>query len=450
MKVTFVMYGAWFAQGGMEKYNRRLIRALSELPGVEGRVFSVLDAPSAPSLLPFRTGKGKKSAVMEAVAGHLMTGRPNHLILGHVDFLPLAALARVVAPFCKVTVLANGPEVWGDASHRRTPGWEALLARRAPHHIAALSEVTLRRMSRRHGIPRKRFVLLPQAVDGIHDDPPRRHGNNLLTVARLGVRDVNKGVGLVIRAMPRLLERFPALRYRIVGAGPLVEPLWEFAIQMGVHRRVEFLGPLDDTALAKVYRDTDIVVLPSKKEGSGLAFLEAWSYGLPVIGGADDAAAWLIKDGETGLTAPPGHVAAAIHRLLVKPQAAREMGRKGREQIPGVFDHDAFRTRLAAHLGVAETVAAPPPQAAALPEMDEADWEPVAWTGDTPAADPAGLGGSGSGSGHAGGSELDDEWAREWQARDAGRRPGHDAPDAADEDHDDRDRWPPPPTSTSA
>ena len=377
MNVTFVMYGAWFAQGGMEKYNRRLIRALTELPGVKAQVFSVLDDPHAPCPIPMRTGGGKTKAVRDAVLGHVLTNRPDVLILGHVDFLPIGAAARVTAPKCKVILLANGPEVWGDPAHRRTPGWEAFLSRKVPHHIAALSEVTLKRMSRRHSIPRDRFALLPQAVDAIHEDTKRPHGHNLLTVARLGVRDVNKGVGLVIRALPRLLERFPALRYRIVGSGPLIEPLWDFAIQHGVHRRVEFLGPLDDTALEKVYRQTDLVVLPSRKEGSGLAFLEAWSHGIPVIGGTDDAAAWLIEDGVTGLTAPPGQVASAIWRVLVDAKAAREMGRKGREQIAGVFDHASFRARLAGLLGTPDLPVVP----ASLPEMEEANWHPVEWDG---------------------------------------------------------------------
>ncbi|WP_404379136.1 glycosyltransferase family 4 protein [Caenispirillum salinarum] len=385
MNVTFVMYGAWFAQGGMEKYNRRLIRALTELPGVKARAFSVLDNPHAPCPVPMRTGGGKTKAVRDAVLTHVLTNRPDVLILGHVDFLPIGAAARVTAPKCKVILLANGPEVWGDPSHRRTPGWEAFLSRKVPHRIAALSEVTLKRMSRRHHIPRDRFALLPQAVDTIHEDVKRPHGHNILTVARLGVRDVNKGVGLVIRALPRLLERFPALRYRIVGAGPLIEPLWDYAVQMGVHRRVEFLGPLDDAALDKVYRQTDLVVLPSKKEGSGLAFLEAWSHGIPVVGGTDDAAAWLIEDGVTGLTAPPGQVGSAIWRVLLDAKAAREMGRKGREQIPGAFDHESFRARLAALLEVPDT-AAVAEGPAALPEMDEAQWEPVSWE-DTPADD---------------------------------------------------------------
>lgn len=382
MKVTFVMFGAWFAQGGMEKFNRRIIRCLNELPGIAPRVFSVLDAPNAPCPAPFRTGNGRKSAVMEAVAAHLLTGRPNVLLLGHPELLPLAAMARVLAPRCKVVLFANGPEVWGDAAHRHTPGWEFFVARNSLHTVAALSETTLRRMSRRYGIPRDRFMLFPQAVDAPQDLVDRRHGNTILTVARLGVRDVNKGVGLVIRAMPRLLERFPALRYRIVGAGPLIEPLWDFAIEHGVHRRVEFLGPLDDTQLARTYREADAVVLPSKKEGSGLAFIEAWSHGLPVIGGTDDAAAWLIEDGVTGLTAPPGQVASAIHRLLVDPKAAREMGRKGHSLIAGRFDHETFRARLAALLGLpAAEAPPPPPQPAALPDMPEADWEAVDWEG---------------------------------------------------------------------
>ena len=75
--------------------------------------------------------------------------------------------------------------------------------------------------------------------------------------------------------------------------------------------RCEFLGALDDAALARVYASATVYAqasrtLPQSVEGFGISFLEASFHGCPVAayrsGGVEEA----VGDGETGLLVPEG------------------------------------------------------------------------------------------------------------------------------------------------
>ena len=102
--------------------------------------------------------------------------------------------------------------------------------------------------------------------------------------------------------------------------------------------RCEFLGALDDAALARVYASATVYAqasrtLPQSVEGFGITFLEASFHGCPVAafrsGGVDEA----VRDGETGLLVPEGDLpalAAAVGRLLGDPALRARMGRAGR------------------------------------------------------------------------------------------------------------------------
>lgn len=100
----------------------------------------------------------------------------------------------------------------------------------------------------------------------------------LLHVGRLHRQ---KGVDLVIRALPRVLERVPDLRLVLVGEGDLRSSLEELAREEGVAERVRFEGPVAD--VAPYLAAADVFVFPSRWEAFGLALLEAMAVGLPAV-----------------------------------------------------------------------------------------------------------------------------------------------------------------------
>src|SRR6185436_1199026 len=68
--------------------------------------------------------------------------------------------------------------------------------------------------------------------------------------------------------------------------------------------RITFTGALDAAQLGELYRAADIFVLPSLHEGFGMAFAEAMSHGLPVIGCAAGAVPEVVPP-DAGILVPP-------------------------------------------------------------------------------------------------------------------------------------------------
>jgi glycosyltransferase involved in cell wall biosynthesis len=103
------------------------------------------------------------------------------------------------------------------------------------------------------------------------------------------------------------------------------------------------LGFVPHDELQGLYARAAVVACPSRREGFGVACLEAMAHGRPVIatdvGGLRD----LVVDGETGLVVPPRDPAAlraALDRLLADPALRRRLGSAGRRRAQERFSWD--------------------------------------------------------------------------------------------------------------
>ena len=149
-----------------------------------------------------------------------------------------------------------------------------------------------------------------------------------------------KGLDLLIQALPSVVVSFPAVRLLIVGDGPDAGVMRELARREGVMDRVVWLGMREKRETWRLLTALDVALVPSRFEGFGLAAAEAQAAGLPVVAADVDGLREVIADGETGILVPredPGAFAAAIVRLLGAPEMAGDMGRKGRERVAELF-----------------------------------------------------------------------------------------------------------------
>jgi phosphatidyl-myo-inositol dimannoside synthase len=363
MKVLFVALGIYSRIGGMERFNQRVVRCLAELTALirECRVVILWDAPhhlrdQFPNL-SFTTGASNKLKTMAAFTCHVRREQPDVIIYGHILLSPLAALARVLSQHSRSLLFVHGIEVWDDRSYRKIRPWEPWVVRSCIDRFISVSLFTEKRMKTAFHLSDSLFDILPNAVDvEIHDRPSQpttRSLNNsfrLLTVARLTLRDRYKGCGQVIRALPNILVRFPNTQYYIVGDGPLKRELLILAEGMGVKEHVHFLGYLDDRELERVYALSNVFVMPSKTEGFGIVFLEAWKHGLPVITGNQDASVEVVTHGVNGLSVDPdsiSEIGEAIIRLIREPEMGAQMGQKGFETVLQHYTHDHFLQNFA-------------------------------------------------------------------------------------------------------
>lgn len=103
---------------------------------------------------------------------------------------------------------------------------------------------------------------------------------------------------------------------------------------------LESIGAVPFKEMQALYRQMDILLMPSVREGFGLAVAEAMACGLPVVASNCSAIPELINDGKGGFLCPVGDVAAfaeKINFLADSPQLRHEMGEYNRSKVEKMF-----------------------------------------------------------------------------------------------------------------
>jgi glycosyltransferase involved in cell wall biosynthesis len=140
-------------------------------------------------------------------------------------------------------------------------------------------------------------------------------------------------------------------RLDIAGAGPEEAALRKLAGEVAPGR-VQFLGRLTKTEVARRLGSSAVMVLPARwYENQPMSILEAFGAGTPVITSRLGGAPELVDDGEDGLLVPPDDpvaLATAIDQLLADPERARKMGLAGRSKVQAQFTPEVHLERLSA------------------------------------------------------------------------------------------------------
>lgn len=140
-------------------------------------------------------------------------------------------------------------------------------------------------------------------------------------VLAIGRRVPQKGFDVLVEALP------DGMHLDIIGDGPWIVD----------HPRVRFLGRRED--VPELLAGADILVVPSRWEGFGLAAAEGLAAGVAVVASDVDGLREVV--GDAGLLVPPGEVAplhATLLRLGADPALRRVLGARGRARVAGRFD----------------------------------------------------------------------------------------------------------------
>lgn len=115
--------------------------------------------------------------------------------------------------------------------------------------------------------------------------------------------------------------------------------------------KARFLGPVPNSHMHRLYAAADVSVLPSLKEATSIAGLEAMACGVPLVGTRVGGIPDLIDDGVTGKLVDHGNpqaFAAALAELIVDPPLRRTMGGAARAKVVDslTWSHAAARTAV--------------------------------------------------------------------------------------------------------
>ena len=256
--------------------------------------------------------------------------------------LPAAKLARTTA--FVYTVHGN--------LYRKSPR----IARAEKLLIRFATKVTAISQSSRHELdgdrifPAKKVLVIPNGIDA---------GDYEIDVDRAGVRRelglppegpalgicsrivAAKGVDHLIRAMPKVIGRFPGASTLVVGDGDAVEGLRALAKELAVAERVVFTGQRQD--VPRLLGAMDLFVLPSESEGLSMALLEAMAAGLPAVATNVGDNAIAIRDGETGRIVELDQIdrlPGVLIELLSDEERLRSMGGRARQRAVEHYSHE--------------------------------------------------------------------------------------------------------------
>ncbi len=224
--------------------------------------------------------------------------------------------------------------------------------------IVTVSEA-VRRQVLKAGYPARRVLTLHDAVDATTFSFDRvqtgaRVREELgcttahLLVCAVGRLSPEKGHGFLLAAFREVLAAVPKARLVLAGEGPLRSRLQAQAAGCGLGDHVIFAGYRDD--VETIIAASDLLVMPSLREGFGDPIIEAMALQRPVIASRVGGMVEIVRDGETGLLVPPGDpgaLAQAIINLLRDHQARERMGLQGRRVALREFSVERLADDLA-------------------------------------------------------------------------------------------------------
>ncbi|HCO19313.1 MAG TPA: hypothetical protein DIT39_06905 [Tissierellales bacterium] len=157
--------------------------------------------------------------------------------------------------------------------------------------------------------------------------------------------ELKNGVEYLIEAMPYIINTNSDARCLIVGDGSERETLKKEVVRLSIADKVIFAGAVANVEMPGYYAASDIVVLPSLKEATSIAGLEAMASGKPLVGTNVGGIPQIIADGETGILVSsrnPEELANAIATLLSDDGKRATMGLSARRRAESEFSWETI------------------------------------------------------------------------------------------------------------
>lgn len=283
--------------GGIDRYNSHVLNSLKSL----GHAVEIVWLPDSSFL--------KKSIFAVSTFLRYIAFRPDVIFCGHVNISPLALFINRFSG-TDYLVFTHGTDVW---NLERSVVIKSLKKAKL---IATVSGYTRKRIIRQIPEAESRVYLLPNTINSDKFRPKEKSGKLIekyglkgkkivFTLARLSGMEGYKGYDRVIKSLPEVLEKVPETVYILGGKGDSLEEIRNLVKSMGLEKNVITPGFIPDDELVDYYNLADVYVMPSKKEGFGIVFLEAMACGTPVIAGNQDGSGEPLLDGKLGFMVDP-------------------------------------------------------------------------------------------------------------------------------------------------
>lgn len=200
--------------------------------------------------------------------------------------------------------------------------------------VIAVSNLTRNIIIEKYNIPAERVVTVHNAVrfaEKENDAPERGVEDKIVTF--LGRITYQKGPDYFVEAAAKVLKRVPNVRFVMAGSGDMMNHVIRRVARLGIADRFHFTGFLRGDDVHKMFRLSDVYIMPSVSEPFGISPLEAMRSNVPSIiskqSGVAEVLDYAVKVDYWDVDA----MADAIYGLITYPALSNMFAQKGLEEV---------------------------------------------------------------------------------------------------------------------
>lgn len=222
--------------------------------------------------------------------------------------------------------------------------------------VIAVSGALNREIQWLYAVPEEKVTVIANGVNARRFDIELKelkadaHDRSRPVVFFCGRLTMQKGPDLLINAIPMVLDVHPRVNFVLAGEGDMRESLEDRVRDLGVEESTRFLGYRNGDGLVRLFRQADVVCVPSRNEPFGIVVLEAWSARKPVVVTDTGGPGEYVRHENNGLKIYPtsDSVAWGLRTVLDQPERGRWMGENGRMLVETQFGWDEIARRTEA------------------------------------------------------------------------------------------------------
>lgn len=362
--ILFLNLTTFSKTGGIERFNRCFLKALSDLDerGItNSRAYSAYDQDSATEYYDEKKYKGFRGRkAVFVIKSILAAGSFDTIVLGHINMAIIGLGIKKLYPSKKIILITHGIDVWRQLSASKKRILDLA------DTILSVSNFTKSKLIELHGVDADKIKIFPNTIDPFFTMPPtvsktdnfnQRYGISaddfvVYTLTRLSATELFKGYDKVIEAIGLLVKEHHSIKYIIAGKYDETEKkrLDDLIARYNLQGHVILTGFIDEGELVSHYSMADVYIMPSKKEGFGIVFIEALVCGVPVIAGNADGSVDALLNGELGSLVNPDSVGEIRDALVVHIKQRYRLNEQqrwdAREKTIENFSFEKYRQRL--------------------------------------------------------------------------------------------------------
>ncbi|MCL7410861.1 MAG: glycosyltransferase family 4 protein [Methanosarcinaceae archaeon] len=277
------------------------------------------------------------------------------ILHGH-DWHPVTALNRIKEQYGQPYALTYHSTEWGRNGNQLGDWYEA---REISHRewlggyeaskVIITTDHFKQEVQQQYSIPDYKISVIPNGIfpgkiekDVNEGAIKERFGIHPLAPVVLFVGRMNyqKGVDMLIRAIPQVLRENWGAHFVFIGEGEMKTYCENLAFQLGIQNSCHFLGYASNEVHMDWVNACNIVSVPSRNEPFGIVVLEAWDASKPVI--ATDAVHLVdnFSNGIVGYKTPESIAWGINYAMGGLDSSTKQMGINGKKLIDTKYNWD--------------------------------------------------------------------------------------------------------------